>query len=244
MTCHYISKQWELKKYLISCALAEGKHTGPLIAKKLDTIIGGLDLPEEVFKAVTADNATNMKAATRKESDLLDLGLGCFDHTLQLVVNKSMDKTTGLQAAVTAFTKLSSNTHKSTLYQQRIKKECGDLNKSNPNSVKYVQIITPVETRWNSILMMMRSICQLRPALENIRDDDRAKPDCPKLMEIIPTEEQFNLVETIIPILTKFETLSDFMSGDKYPTVCHVISKLSFLINYLVSVKVNLYSLI
>jgi hypothetical protein len=219
--------------------LVEGKHTGPLIAKKLDMIIGSLDLTDDVFKVVTADNASNMRVATRKESQLLDLGLGCFDHTLQLVVNKSMEKTSGLQAAVAAFTKLSSNTHKSTLYQQRIKKECGDLNKSNPNSVKYIQIITPVDTRWNSILMMMRSICQLKPALENIREDDRAKPDCPKLMEIIPSEEQFTLIETIIPILNKFETLSDFMSGDKYPTVCHVISKLSFLINYLVSVMVK-----
>jgi hypothetical protein len=191
------------------------------------------------FRAITADNASNMKLATKKESEFLDLGLGCFDHTLQLVVNKCIAQTTGIQAAIAAFTKLSSNTHKSTLYQQRIKKECGDLNKSNPNSVKYIQIITPVDTRWNSNLMMMISILQLKPALENIRDDDRAKPNCPKLIEIIPTEEQFNLIETIVPILTKFETLSDFMSGDKYPTLCHIVSKLSFLNNYLVSVKIK-----
>jgi hypothetical protein len=38
-----------MKKYLVSCALAEGKHTGQLIAKKLDRIIESLDLSDDVF---------------------------------------------------------------------------------------------------------------------------------------------------------------------------------------------------
>ena len=94
-----------------------------------------------------------------------------------------------------------------------------------------------METRWNSNLMMLRSIFALRSALESIRDNEIPKLDCISLVAIIPTEEQFNLVQSIIPVLTKIEALTEFMSGDNYPTICHVISKLSFLHNFLESTK-------
>jgi hypothetical protein len=87
--------------------------------------------------------------------------------------------------------------------------------------------------------MMLRSIVDLKPALDSIRDDPSPRHDCPKLQAMIPTDAQFQLIQSIIPVLTKFEALTDFMSGDKYPTICHVISKLSFLNNYLESTKIK-----
>ena len=39
----------------------------------------------------------------------------------------------------------------------------------------------------------------------------------------------FELLESIILILSKFEAVSDFMSGESYPTICHVMVKICFL---------------
>lgn len=97
-----------------------------------------------------------------------------------------------------------------------------------PISVTYTKMITPVETRWNSTLMMMKSVVQLRPALEAVRECTHKSTDS-RLQELIPEQEDFDLVDCIIPILSKFESVSEFMSGEKYPTICHVMVKICFL---------------
>ena len=61
-------------------------------------------------------------------------------------------------------------------------------------------MITPVETRWNSSLMMMRSVIQMRSALEEIKESTRATEV--KLQDLIPESFEFDVIETIIPILT------------------------------------------
>ena len=88
-------------------------------------------------------------------------------------------------------------------------------------------MITPVETRWNSSLKMMRSVIQLKPALEAIKDSTRSADS--KLQELVPEPRDFEVIESIIPILGKFEAVSDFMQSETYPTVCHVMVKLCFL---------------
>ena len=121
-----------MKKYLLSCAEAKGKDAGQLIAYELDRIVNRLNLSSGVLKAITLDNATNMKVATEKQSNVL--GLSCFDHTLQFVVYNSIVKTAGLEMAISAFNNLASRSHISVLYQQRIKSECAKLNLANPNT--------------------------------------------------------------------------------------------------------------
>ena len=48
------------------------------------------------------------------------------------------------------------------------------------------------------------------------------------MQELIPESFDFDLIETIIPILTKLEAVSDFMQSETYPTICHVMVKLCF----------------
>ena len=131
MTAHYISKQWSMEKLLVHCGPATGKHTAVLIADKLDHVIESLELPEDMFNSMTTDNAANMLNAVNKESKLIVQGLGCIDHLLQLVINKSMDQVPAIKDAVKRFKKLATNTHKSSLALQRIKKACVDLDRSD-----------------------------------------------------------------------------------------------------------------
>ena len=45
VTGHYISKNWELKRFLVSLTEARDKHTSDMIAIELDEIIGDLEIP-------------------------------------------------------------------------------------------------------------------------------------------------------------------------------------------------------
>ena len=76
--------------------------------------------------------------------------------------------------------------------------------------------------------MMMKSVLQLRPALEAIKDSTLKSTDT-WLQDLIPDVEDFVYLETLIPILSKFEAVSEALSGEKYPTICMVIMKLFFI---------------
>ena len=75
-----------------------------------------------MFTAITTDNATNMLNATQKKAKNIDMGLGCLDHVLQLIVNKSIENGPEIKAAISKLKKLVTSTHKSSLAIQRIKK--------------------------------------------------------------------------------------------------------------------------
>ena len=229
-----------MEKVLIHCGEAKGKHTAVLIAEKLDKVIDSLELAEGMFTAMTTDNAINMLNAVNKESKTIHLGLGCIDHLLQLVINRSIDKVEVVKSAVNKFKKLSTATHKSSLNIQRIKKACGDLEKSADGpKVSFAKIITPVETRWNSVLMMIRSILHLQLPLEAIKESPNAAKEYPKLVEAIPDPEDFEVLSKIVPVLSKFESISQTLSSDQHPSLPYVIPKIHFLHNHLFSIKVK-----
>ena len=117
---------------MIHCGPHEGRHTGALVAKKLDEIINTLELPDNqelCMKTMTTDNAANMRVAC-KDSLAIDLHLGCFDHSLNLVVNAGINSVPKIKASVETFRKLVTGCHKSTLYCERIKRACSDHNSS------------------------------------------------------------------------------------------------------------------
>ena len=117
ITGHYISKNFELKRFLVYCGEDKGKHTSEMIAHKLDDIIETWDLPDVMFNAITTNNGANMLKATRS-AKTIDVGLGCVDHTLQLVINTCIAKCPEVMTAVNNFKRLVNSTHKSNLAKQ------------------------------------------------------------------------------------------------------------------------------
>ena len=109
-----------------------------------------------------------MKVAGNK-SDLIDRHQGCVDHNFNLVVNAGLKSVKEIQSAVDDFKKIVTACHKSSLYNETIKKLCNYFDDSGA-PVHYCKMIQPVDTKWNICLMMMRSVLQLRPALEAIKE--------------------------------------------------------------------------
>ena len=101
--------------------------------------------------------------------------------------------------------------------------------------IKFNKIITDVDTRWNSTLFLIRSISQMRPVLQSLKEgrfEDQDKTD-KNLKNKIPSDQTFDIIEAIIPIMEKVLLLSEVMSGDEKPTLHLVIPMVYNMDNYL-----------
>ena len=212
---------------MVHCGPHEGRHTSELVADRIDAVIESLGFEGvlEAHKAMTTDNAANMVAACR-ESHHIDSAMGCFDHHLNLIVKNGMKKVPEIIRAVMSFKRLATATHKSVLYCERIKRECNDLEKSvtkYSGNVKYVKIIQPIDTRWNSTLMCIRSIINLEtPLMEIMKIKGRAVTKdkiVENLQMLIPKKSEFAELRLLIPLLSHFEKVSQIMSAEKVPTL-------------------------
>ena len=71
---------------------------------------------------------------------------------------------------------------------------------------------------------MIKSIAQLRQALESIKEErfeETDKSDA-KLKAAIPSVTSFDIIDLIIPILEKWQMASEILSGDEKPTLQQV----------------------
>ena len=81
--------------------------------------------------------------------------------------------------------------------------------------------------------MMIRSIIHLQIPLESIKENPRDIKENPKLVEAIPEPEDFEILKNLVPILNKFESISQALSADQKPTICFVVPKLHFINKFL-----------
>lgn len=81
---HYVNDKWELCCHILSTTQFDHDHTAINLASGLEDFLSRWKLSSE---CITADNAANTVSAIRI------LGwqhLGCFNHTLQLAVQKAV----------------------------------------------------------------------------------------------------------------------------------------------------------
>jgi len=191
ITIHYIDENFQLITFLVACIPAEGRHTAINVGSNIDKAVGKVaGLKSSTTTFCVSDNAANMLSAIPKHTKKIDQGFGCIDHLINLIVKATNKSVPEVNTCFMECTDLASRTHYCPVDQQRIRRECQLLKNDpeNPLSVKYRKIITPVKTRWNSKLMMIKSVSDLRPVLESIRDErfeDTDKSD-PKFRSAIP----------------------------------------------------------
>jgi len=102
---------------------------------------------------------------------------------------------------------------------------------------EYRKLITDVETRWNSTMFLLKSVHQMRPALQSVKEETFEEIDKTdkKLKDLIPSQQTFDIIEQILPILEKCATLSEILSGDLKPTM-HLVNTELFVINRILRV--------
>ena len=125
LTMHYISKEWNLHKYLIGCSNFDERHTAVEIGQKMDRMIESIDLPPDASLTMVTDGGTNMVKAA-KESPNINDNLVCICHILSNVLKDSFE-IPALKDAIDMLRELASCTHKSLQRTLAIKKECVEL---------------------------------------------------------------------------------------------------------------------
>ena len=127
LTLHFVNRNFNLIKKVISCKHFPGSHTAVAIAVEIDKQIESLpNVKSECEKVVVHDAAANMRASFPNSSQLSH-SLLCADHAINLVLQKAVEGCEPIQKAITKATLLSSKTHRSTLANELIKKACKDV---------------------------------------------------------------------------------------------------------------------
>ena len=231
LTIHYVNDQFKLKSFCLGVRSFEGRHTAIHLAKGLDDWIAEISsLNSSTLRVCVHDAAANITSAVPRANQLTD-SFTCLDHIINTVLIRAVQDTPNVKTVLEAVTKLSSRTHQSSLSRQAIRTECSVLD------VKYIKIITPGITRWNSNAMMVESVLRLRPALESLRE----KED--DLADLIPSSQSFNILEALLPIMLAAKEMSEFLSSDTTTTSDLALISLYNFIIYLERKKEELLSM-
>ena len=215
---------------MVHCGPHEGRHTAELVADRIDQVIESLGIVGimETQKGITTDNAPNMTNACKRARHI-DSSHGCFDHQLNLIVTNGLKRVKPIMEAIQHFKRLATATHKSALFCGRIRQECNELERSTTkydDNIKYAKMIQPQDTRWNSTLMCIKSIINLKvPLLELSKISGRSLTQdktLENLQPLIPKRKHFDELEKIIPLLAWFEKISRQMESETVPTMCWV----------------------
>ncbi|XP_075167732.1 zinc finger BED domain-containing protein 4-like [Haematobia irritans] len=153
--------------------------------------------------AVVTDNASNVVAAIRVGNWRW---IGCFAHTLNLVVQNSLAP---IENTLKKVRKIVTFFHKNS----------SALNKLCENQRQFIQVPLKlkqdVKTRWNSTYEMLQRIFNLKDAV--ITTLSLIRPDL-----LFPLEE-WDVIEEILPILKPFYQMTMDISAEKSVTLSKVL---------------------
>lgn len=199
---------WELSSYVLSTTCSNERHTAENLQIQLKDTIINWKLPnaEDAHFVVTTDNAANIKlAVTTSELDLKHVG--CFAHTLNLAVQKSL-KTRAVDHILGHVKRIVSYFHRSSVAKGKLNEKQVQLQK------KVHTLINEVSTRWNSSLAMLERFAEQRTAVYAALDDLKCNDLLLGLSRVNAPD-----IELIISFLQPFKIATDIISGEAYCTI-------------------------
>lgn len=206
VTAHFVDHEFQLKSVLLECCAFGDSHTSVNLAYQLQQVIDEWNLQGKVL-IVISDNAANIKKAIQEELKLKHLS--CYAHTLNLIALDAVKQIDGIVLKVknvVAYFKRSTTANAKFFDQQR------QLNKLPK------KLIQDVPTRWNSTYYMLERFCELE---EPIRTTMALVVN--KNWPIFFVEE-WELLKEIVKILKPLETVTNFVSGQKFVTASSIIT--------------------
>ena len=149
-TAHYMD-DWEMKSAVLSTRCERKRHTAVNLSQEMIRCLEEFRLIEKVTAIVT-DNAANITSAASSVVEDTRLGvqyhLGCFAHTLNLVVRHSLNNDEQASSVVKRVKDIVTFFNQSTLVTNNMRELQGSTFKN---------LKQDVETRWNSTYEMLES---------------------------------------------------------------------------------------
>lgn len=206
VTCHFIFDDILYSPVLATKELND-LHTGENIAASLKLIFDEWEINNKIV-TVVSDNGANIKNAINQH--LYKHHHPCVAHTLNLSVNEAINNNSELsqilqtcKTIVGHFKHSTSATEKLKMYQ-------------NQMGLPQLKVKQDVSTRWNSKLILMERLLQIKAPLS------AAITSLPRAPNGL-TAVEWELIEDCIPLLKPFESMTTELSGEKYPTLSMVI---------------------
>lgn len=212
ITIHFVDSNFLLKSVLISCSSFNESHTSINLSEQIKKSIEEWNLEGKIELAVS-DNASNIKNAL----SLLKLKhLGCFAHTLNLVVQSALtlenDLIDKVKTIVTYFRKSTVANNKLRTYQ---------INNGINEPKKLLQ---DVQTRWNATYYMLNRFIELE---DSIRGTMGLLDKAPQSLN----SDEWSLIKELCIVLRPFEEATKAVSGESYMTASIVIVLAQGLLN-------------
>ncbi len=172
-----------------------GSHTGDAIRTKCDEMLHNWGIQKSHVHCFVVDNAANMKKA------MIDGGytyMGCFAHTLQLVVHDGILSQRYVQDILAKCRRLVGHFKHSQLASSRLKDIQTTL------GIPHHRFKQDVITRWNSTLYMLQSIIAQKMALAAYNTEN---DDIPQL-----SIHQLEIMDKVIIVLKPVEDIQSISS--------------------------------
>lgn len=214
LTIHYIDSEWNLQSHCLQANYMPEDHTGEHLQDALTTSFTEWGVDSTKLVAITTDNGSNIKLACEL---LTWMRVSCFGHNLDLAINKGLndpriDRVIGLcRKVVSSFS-----------YSWKRQKELREAQRQKNLPEKKLK--GDVITRWGSKVEMMQRIMEQQDAIRIVLSQDR------KVSHLVPTWQDFDVLESVLEAVKGFADLTDLLSGEKRIT-CSAIKPLIEVIN-------------
>lgn len=208
LTCHYLEENI-LKSTIIGVHELDERHTSEYIKNIIEKLCKDWDIDKEKILATVTDNGANIVKAIH---DFLGRNkhLPCFAHTLNLVVQKAIDDTRGLETLVNKVKQIV------TYFKQSVVAHDELIKCQKNHNVEPKKLIQDVITRWNSKLYMLERFIELADYIGTILLQNAKAP-------AMLTGTEMAIIKELIQILSPIENVTKEISGQEYATSSIII---------------------
>lgn len=205
-TMHYIDTTWQLRSYCLGATYLAEDHTGENIKESLLETLSEWNLDATKLVAITTDSGSNVKLACAL---LHWRWLSCFGHNLDLAVRKALD-----DRRVTRLLKVCRQVIAT--FSRSWKKKRDLAKAQHEKQLPLHNLKADCVTRWGSSLAMLERITEQQEAIRIVLASDR------KVSHLIPTWQDFDVIDSAIAALGPLGELTDALSAEKNITISAV----------------------
>lgn len=217
LTAHWIDADFTLWRAVLHAREFRGSHTANAIMNAMEEMLRDWKVDKKKVHVVLRDNAANM----RKAMDQLGVpSLGCFAHSLQLVVHEGVLSQRAVSDALANGRKIVGHFKHSPKAYSSLEDLQIELN------ITPKRLQQDVQTRWSSTKYMIDSLIHQKRSLHAYSSEEN------NTLPAILTANQWGLLEKTSKLLTPFEELTTNVSAAS-ATAADVIPSVHVLIRFL-----------
>lgn len=206
VTCHFIFNDCLYSPVLATREMIK-THTGANIASSISDILIEWGILDKIV-TIVSDNGSNIKNAINEH--LHKYHHPCVAHTLNLIVNDVITSNEELLNVIKKCRALVGHFKHSVFASTKLKEIQNQMNLPD------LKVKQDVPTRWNSSLLMLERLIQIKAPLS------AAITFLPRAPNFL-TALEWELISDCLPLLKPFEIMTVELSGENYPTLSIVI---------------------